>query len=516
MKLNEDSIKWAINHICEYGDTDLFPHPVELKIIESDKELALEKLRDIDICGEYKFSAFRKFLIPKDELSYRVATQLNPVDSILFAAVIHQFGGLIEAKRASLDKVFSYRFAPESDGKLFSSNETWETYWAECEQKAMRYKYVAYLDISDFYNQISHHTIDNQLIGCGFPNQINKFIIGLLNFVNQKTSRGVPIGPHASHLLAELSLISIDESLNLKGFEYCRYVDDFVIFTNSYEEARMVFYHLAETLERQQRLVIQRQKSRIQESSEFTKICKKMQIDDPINPIEQDIIDVIKDNSEDPYLIIKLSDLKAEDLEVLSFENINSLLNEYISQKTPNYSRIRWLYRRLSQIGIEHAVDFSIANMQALIPAINDVCLYLSSASQYYQSDWKDIADKVFELLDIPIVKTNDYYRIVLLNLFVRNRKLNHISKLISLFNHSSSAIRRKVILTAAQNNAQAWIRELKESYEAFDDWNKNAYLIATACLEKEERKFLLQSIKERSNRNSKLEEIIIEWSKRK
>ena len=45
MKLNEDSIEWAIDHICEYGDTDLFPHPVELKIIENNKVSVINKLK---------------------------------------------------------------------------------------------------------------------------------------------------------------------------------------------------------------------------------------------------------------------------------------------------------------------------------------------------------------------------------------------------------------------------------------------------------------------------------------
>jgi retron-type reverse transcriptase len=374
MKLNEDSIKWAIQHLSEFGDTDLFPYPVELKIISDNKEDVLNKVKDINI-GDYNFSASRRFMIPKDELSYRIATQMNPIDSILFCALMHQFGGQIESKRASTDKVFSYRFSPETNGKLYSSESTWEKYWEKCEEKARHYKYVAYLDISDFYNQIYHHTIENQMGSCGFPNPAIKFIKKLLTTLTQKNSRGIPIGPHVSHLLAEMSLIPIDESISFKGFDYCRYVDDFVIFTNSYEDARLVFYHLAETLDKQQRLVIQRQKSKIIETKDFLKLCAKMRIDDPINEKEQEILDVIRENSEDPYAAIKLSELEPEDLEVLSFDNINDLLQEYISQPNPNYSRIRWLYRRLAQIGIPHAVDFSISNMERLIPAINDICL---------------------------------------------------------------------------------------------------------------------------------------------
>jgi hypothetical protein len=73
MKIDEMSLKWAIEHLCEFGDTDLFPAPVEFAIISQNKESVLNKIKDIDIAS-YNFSAFRRFMIPKDELSYRIAT----------------------------------------------------------------------------------------------------------------------------------------------------------------------------------------------------------------------------------------------------------------------------------------------------------------------------------------------------------------------------------------------------------------------------------------------------------
>lgn len=91
MKIAEDSIKWAIKHLTEYGDTDLFPNPVEFDIISQEKNYVLNKLKEIDI-SSYNFKASRRFVIPKDELSYRIATQLNPIDSILFSAILHEYG----------------------------------------------------------------------------------------------------------------------------------------------------------------------------------------------------------------------------------------------------------------------------------------------------------------------------------------------------------------------------------------------------------------------------------------
>ena len=36
--------------------------------------------------------AHRRFIVPKDEISYKQATQLDPQDSILLCAIVHQFG----------------------------------------------------------------------------------------------------------------------------------------------------------------------------------------------------------------------------------------------------------------------------------------------------------------------------------------------------------------------------------------------------------------------------------------
>ena len=33
MKLKEDSIRWAINHLLRESDTDLYPKPIEIDII---------------------------------------------------------------------------------------------------------------------------------------------------------------------------------------------------------------------------------------------------------------------------------------------------------------------------------------------------------------------------------------------------------------------------------------------------------------------------------------------------
>lgn len=236
MKLQENSLRWSLNHVVQYSDTDLFPKPVEFDILHEIENETINRLKDIDL-GNYQHNPSRRFIVPKDEISYRTATQLDPLDNIILTAIIYEFGQFIENRRIPISdkKVFGYRFAPQSDWSLYNPSVSWLQFWENCQIKMSFYKYAVSLDIADFYNQIYHHNIENQLIESKFPNQVKKWLMNLLESVTAKVSRGIPIGPHATHLLAELSLVPVDNSLSLKGLDFCRFVDDIIIFCNSKE-----------------------------------------------------------------------------------------------------------------------------------------------------------------------------------------------------------------------------------------------------------------------------------------
>ncbi|HTG17404.1 MAG TPA: Retron-type reverse transcriptase, partial [Blastocatellia bacterium] len=110
LQLDQTSIEWAIDSLATYGDTDLFPWPIELSIIRDILADAASELAKIDLSAHTP-SAPRRFIVPKDDLSYRAATQLDPLDSILLTTLIHQFASGIESRRrpVSEQSVFSYR-----------------------------------------------------------------------------------------------------------------------------------------------------------------------------------------------------------------------------------------------------------------------------------------------------------------------------------------------------------------------------------------------------------------------
>ena len=70
---------------------------------------------------KYGFKDYRTAITPKNRLGFRVSTQLDPLDSIIYTAVIYAIQDLIEESRipVSLNKVFSFRLKPMTDMALY-------------------------------------------------------------------------------------------------------------------------------------------------------------------------------------------------------------------------------------------------------------------------------------------------------------------------------------------------------------------------------------------------------------
>jgi len=105
------------------------------------------------------------------------------------------------------------------------------------------------------------------------------------NFVPfpQKVSRGVPVGPHAARLLAEIAMNPEDRGLVLQGRPFCRYVDDVHIFCTAREDAEFAIYEFAGILDQQQRLTLHKQNSELLEMEEFRAAAKAHLVDSPLN-----------------------------------------------------------------------------------------------------------------------------------------------------------------------------------------------------------------------------------------
>ena len=499
MRLDENSIRWAIEHIKKQKDTDLFPKLKEYDYLFEDEAYLIEKMLEIDI-ENYVWQPYRRFIIPKDEYSYRAAIQLDPIDNLIIVAITYQFGQRIEDKRVSTaeNKVFNYRFSPKSDGELYDKKEAWKNFWTVSQEKSKEYNYVVYIDIADFYNRIYHHTLENQLIDCEFENSVIKAIINMLKNTTQTTSQGIPVGPHSMHLYAEMCLIPLDDSLNTKGYDYCRYSDDIIVFVDTIVEGQIVIYELAKILD-SLKLNMQRHKTKIFRQDEFQKYCEEMLKDNPINELESEMINIIRVYTTDPYATIGIGNINTIDKKVFSEERIDNILMSYL-QQNKDYQRIRWLFRRLSNVGVGTAINSAVREMYELMPAISDVALYFASVAEGSDVILSDTGETLLELLERPIISSNEFFQITILNLFANTNKFNNISKLTGMYGRATDFMKRELILAGRTAGAKSWIREIKQDFQALGIWSQRALIMASELLMKDERKYFIQSAMQNQN----------------
>ena len=88
MTLSKDSLEWSIDFLEKHSDGDIFPKILELSAIFAKKDEFIQLVEGKPLT-EFKPKPCRRFIVPKDEISYRQATQLHPQDSILLSALIY-------------------------------------------------------------------------------------------------------------------------------------------------------------------------------------------------------------------------------------------------------------------------------------------------------------------------------------------------------------------------------------------------------------------------------------------
>ena len=120
MKIERVTYRCALEHVVEYGDTDVFPYPFELKFLKDYADNVAEKLSSIDLT-QYSPMSLIESLIPKTKFGFRIAHQPYPVDTIIFTALIYKIYDAVEAGRDDIrsNRAFSYRKAPGLTPELF-------------------------------------------------------------------------------------------------------------------------------------------------------------------------------------------------------------------------------------------------------------------------------------------------------------------------------------------------------------------------------------------------------------
>jgi hypothetical protein len=113
--------------------------------------------------------------------------------------------------------------------------------------------YVVHADISSFFPSIYTHAIAWALVGIEKAKKSDRKqwfdeIDSAFQSARRKETNGVAIGPATSNIAAEILLFKVDQALNIKGYRFFRYIDDYTCYAKTREQAEAFIHDLSQQL----------------------------------------------------------------------------------------------------------------------------------------------------------------------------------------------------------------------------------------------------------------------------
>ncbi len=505
LTIQEDSLNWALNHSIKYGDTDVFPIPFEYEAIRHDWDNIKGFLIDQDLLN-WKIRPLRVLLSPKAKYGFRFVTQLDPLDFIVFASVVKEIANDVEARRVPVDqnRVFSYRVNIDNTGQLFGREIGYRNFLSQCTailNSNLGYSHVATTDIADFYCRIYSHRLENALNSATTKTNHVKTIKNLLSGWNGTESFGIPVGNAPSRLLAEITLADIDEALLANGIEYVRYNDDYRIFAKSYTEAYRHIAFLADVLYRNHGLALQPQKTDIFTEEKFRQRFLITPAEREINSLHERFENLIGElGINDWYEEIDYDALEPEQQEVIDALNLVELFQEEVRKnEEPDLPLLKFILRRLSQLGDDSLVEDIFANIENILPIIPDVVGYLNNLRYLNEEQKRNIGERVLTLLDNSILSELAFHRMWILDLFTHSREWDNENRFFGMYaSEADSSIKRKLILAMGRSSQRHYFQSQWRSLFDHPHWPRRALIAGASCMPADARRHWFRSIEPR------------------
>jgi hypothetical protein len=524
MQFKRESLDWALAHIERFGDTDIFPIPFEYDAIASHwkNEGGVREWLEKQDPSEWKCRAHRRCLVPKHRFGFRVSTQLDPLDSLAFAALVFDLGPDIEKERVEQaeEVVHSFRFAPTIAGQLYARTPNWTTFHNQSLQYARRedFEYVVIADIADFYPRLYSHPVENELIACtATQKDVAKAVLGMIKQWNQTISYGIPVGPAASRLIAELALNITDEALAARGFTYSRFSDDFHIFCVDFRTAHESLAFLAKTLFESLGLTLQQHKTRIVRCAKFS----EMLVSPPRREKErlsQQFEELLASLGIDsPYKEIDYDHLSPSQKKQVDALNLGEVLREQLGLgEELDIMVTRFVLRRLAQLRDGQHLDLVVGALDALYPVFADAVIYIASVRGLSPDRHREIGKRLLEALDDTVSGHLEFHRSSVLNVFARTDRWDNTSLLAKLEPKCHDAFtRRELILARGRAGDAHWFKMEKSNFGNLGPWDRRAFLYAASCLPGDEAAHWWEGLK-RAGALDILDRAIVVYAKNK
>lgn len=517
LTLQDWSLEWALQHALQFGDTDVFPVPFEYQAVSHDWTNIKPELSANDVL-RWTTRPARTLLSPKAKYGFRAVTQLDPLDFLVFSALLVELAADLEARRVPTQNqiVFSYRVNTDLNGQLFDPSIGYRQFIERCRAKLAgntEGRFVATADISDFYSRIYHHRLENALRAATQKASHVNAVMKLLSGWNGTETFGIPVGCAPSRLLAEITLSDVDEALLANGVDFIRFNDDYRIFASSEAEAYKQVAFLAEILFRNHGLSLQPQKTGIYTATQFVTNFLSTPLDremDSLHDKFQDFIDEL--GLESWYEEIDYDDLSDEQQELIDALNLVELFREEIEREEPDLPVLKFCLRRLGQLGDDSIVDDVFQNLESLTPVFVEIISYIKNLRFMNPQGRSALGGRLLDLLDDSIVSELAYHRMWIIHVFTESTEWDNEDRFVTLYNsETDQACRRKLILAMGRAQQAHWFQSQWRSLFDHPSWQRRALLAAASCMPGDARRHWYRSVEPQLD---KLELAVVRWAR--
>lgn len=491
--ISEAGVRRSIEHLASFGDTDLFPRLPEMRCFIERPGTIAKDCAQINI-GQYTPVGAVETLTPKSWLGFRIAHQLTASDSVIYLAALLDCAPNLEASRVSKDanEAFAYRFVEGESVRIFEAGRGYHQWLAHLtefgspDNPFAEDRPAIATDISDFYQRIYFHRIENVLQDAECPKGPSELIKKIIKVTRARQSYGLPVGSTASRLLAECLLNDTDVLLRNMGVKFTRYVDDFRIAIPSGVEAHAILCRLAEHLMVTEGLSLNVAKTKMTTVKEMEK-ASKQRLEDVFTDAEMEKVQAF----------ITLSygdDLDAGDEDIIpssfiSAEFLQERLDELGDKRGADLSVFKAILRALRFLPDIDAIHLLDKHADLLYYVPREFCLVLSAASKHEGFPAGHVKSRVMELLRMSPYCDLAYVRSWLLNLFVDGTLEVALSDWQNYDFNRSVIERRSHFFIRGLANDRAFFRALKTQLGSLSEWDKPAALMAAMCLPFDEYK---------------------------
>ncbi|MDD9962055.1 MAG: RNA-directed DNA polymerase [Gammaproteobacteria bacterium] len=496
-QVSSDALDWAIQHIGRHGDTDIFPVPFEFDVLAKQWNSLKSQLASTHI-GQAKMRPHLVFEVPKMTFGFRIAHQLDPIDALIYAALVYEMGEAIEAARLPADVVCSYRFRPSTHGDFYPQDSGWQVYADRSRQYADTHTHILYIDIADFYNQVNHHRVTGSLETCGISSPRARNVEKFLSRFTAKQSRGLPVGPSGSHLLAESCLTDIDSFLKQAGVPFVRYTDDFRVFADSKTELTSLLQRLTRFLSDNHGLALQTGKTEIENTNNFI----RARLSDPGHTFNEqldgrlmELAEFLSELSEEMgYGTVSLEEISDQDVAQEASELLVDSFKQILEKKPARLGPLKSLVRKARAWRSVNLLPLVLDELDVLLPIMGDVCRYIHAVCP---DNHNTVADRLITAIGSSDYVSCDYIAMWVLELFAQRPDLNDFQRSLSFAQEYESTLGlRPQALLARAHKEPYWVRSHKSDVANLRPWDRRAVIYAASALPQSERNAWLSMVR--------------------